>query len=125
MNNCRFCYLATQVDDNDKFGSVFTLQDDFPVTLLHSLVIPARHCVDFFDLTEQELRDTDRALRSLRDRIQAADPVVAGFNIGWNCGKVAGQTIMHAHVHIIPRREGDLPDPRGGVRAVIPWKQIY
>ena len=57
--------------------------------------------------------------------MRASDPTVLGFNIGMNCGEVAGQTVMHAHVHLIPRRRGDTPDPRGGVRGVIPGKMSY
>jgi len=76
-------------------------------------------------MTEGERLDADQLMRVLQARIRAEDKKVAGFNVGSNCGDVAGQTVDHAHVHLIPRRKGDIPDPKGGVRGAIPEKRIY
>ena len=109
-------------EEND---SVFAVEDSFPVTPGHVLIIPKRHASDFFAMTSQERRDAEGLLRILKERIARDDPSVSGFNVGMNCGESAGQTIMHAHIHLIPRRDGDLEHPRGGVRGVIPEKQSY
>jgi ATP adenylyltransferase len=109
----------------EKHGSVFALEDKHPVTPGHLLVIPIRHTPDWFSMTEGERLDADQLMRVLQARIRAADKKVAGFNVGSNCGDVAGQTVGHAHIHLVPRRSGDITDPRGGVRGVIPEKRIY
>ena len=80
---------------------------------------------DYFDLYQPELNAIQSMLREQRKQILAADPAVTGFNVGINAGAEAGQTIFHVHVHLIPRRRGDVADPRGGVRGVIPDKQKY
>jgi ATP adenylyltransferase len=99
--------------------------DRFPVTTGHALVIPRRHVADYFDLFASERRAVDRLVEIARSHIRSGDSTVAGFNVGTNSGEVAGQTVMHCHVHVIPRRRGDVPDPRGGVRHVIPGKANY
>jgi diadenosine tetraphosphate (Ap4A) HIT family hydrolase len=76
-------------------------------------------------MTPRERRDAEALILSLKDDILKNDHSVVGFNVGINCGEAAGQTIMHAHVHLIPRRLGDTPNPRGGVRGVIPDKMVY
>ena len=76
-------------------------------------------------MTEVERRDADQLLRLLQGRIKAEDAKVSGFNLGANCGETAGQTISHAHIHLIPRPSGDVRDPRGGVRGVIPETRVY
>lgn len=76
-------------------------------------------------MTAQEHRDAEDLIRVMRDRIRTSDASVTGFNIGMNCGQAAGQTIMHAHIHLIPRRPGDVEDPRGGVRGAMPHKMHY
>jgi ATP adenylyltransferase len=76
-------------------------------------------------MTEAERLDADQLLRLLQGRMKAEDSRVAGFNVGANCGETAGQTVGHAHIHLIPRRKGDMRDPRGGVRGVIPERQSY
>jgi diadenosine tetraphosphate (Ap4A) HIT family hydrolase len=106
-------------------GSVIAIRDKYPVTKLHTLILPKRHVSDYFDFTPEERENAERLLRSLRETILKEDPSVTGFNIGMNCGLSAGQTIMHAHIHLIPRRDGDIPNPRGGVRGVIPAKMDY
>ncbi|MEI7606904.1 MAG: HIT domain-containing protein [Rhodospirillaceae bacterium] len=103
----------------------FMLIDGFPVTNGHRLIIPRRHVADWFDLTGAERNALDRLLQLGRRELLQADPTIAGFNVGINIGAAAGQTVFHVHVHLIPRRIGDMPDPRGGVRGVIPEKQRY
>lgn len=122
---CPFCDEkrvagATAVREN-----VFAVTDLFPVTKGHLLIIPRRHTPDFFTMTKEEKECAFDLIDDLRLRIQSADPEVVGFNVGMNCGEVAGQTVMHAHIHLIPRRHGDTQDPRGGVRGVIPEKRNY
>ncbi len=101
------------------------MNDGFPVTNGHALVIPRRHISEYFDLTQDELLACDSLLKQLREEIILSDESVAGFNIGINAGAVAGQTIFHCHIHLIPRREGDVDNPRGGVRHIIPGKGFY
>jgi diadenosine tetraphosphate (Ap4A) HIT family hydrolase len=103
----------------------FAVRDTTPVTFLHTLVLPYRHAATYFDLTDPELAAANELLRHLRSEIIKTDPLVKGFNVGANVGLVSGQTIFHCHVHLIPRRDGDIPDPLGGVRAVIPDKMRY
>jgi diadenosine tetraphosphate (Ap4A) HIT family hydrolase len=107
------------------FSSVVVIPDSSPVTKGHRLIVPVRHVVDFFDMNEHELRDAHVTLHALRRELQKSDPKIAGFNVGVNCGEVAGQTVFHAHIHLIPRRFGDTPSPRGGVRGVIPERMGY
>ena len=76
-------------------------------------------------MTLDEAKDANHLLRQLREKLSRQDSTISGFNIGINCGFSAGRTIMHAHIHLIPRRDGDTPHPRGGVRGVIPDKMSY
>jgi ATP adenylyltransferase len=116
---CRFCGLdpALAVACN---ALAIALRDRFPVTPLHTLILPRRHVVDYFSLSAEEREACAELLHQLRTEILAADPSVAGFNVGMNVGAVAGQTVFHSHIHLIPRRAGDVENPRGGVRMVIP-----
>ncbi len=91
----------------------------------HTLIIPKRHVLDFFGLTESELLDMNRLLHSENEGLSTQYPEIGGFNIGANCGEIAGQSVWHCHLHLIPRREGDVERPRGGVRHVIPNKGDY
>jgi diadenosine tetraphosphate (Ap4A) HIT family hydrolase len=100
----------------------FAIRDAFPVTPLHSLVIPHRHVRDFFRLTPKEREACAELIHQLRGDILKEDTEVEGFNIGVNAGQVAGQTIFHSHIHLIPRRSGDVQNPPGGVRLVIAGK---
>ena len=101
-----------------------TLLDAFPVTPGHTLVTTRRHVDDLFLLTEPERSALWECVCQARDRlVQSHTP--DGFNVGVNIGRAAGQTIMHVHVHVIPRYRGDVPEPRGGVRGVIPGKMSY
>ena len=106
-------------------GLAVAIRDAYPVTSLHTLIVPRRHAITWFDLSVPEQRAMNLLLDKTRREIMTADNAVLGFNIGMNCGEVAGQTISHAHVHLIPRRRGDVDEPRGGVRGVIPGKALY
>lgn len=122
---CPFCGEPAEKRCIDREGAVLAVRDRFPVTPLHTLLVPQRHVADFFDLLPEEKADADRLLRRLRKAILEEDSSVTGFNVGVNCGTSAGQTIMHVHIHLIPRRDGDIANPRGGVRGVIPKKMDY
>ena len=120
---CAFCTLPSErvIDEN---ATIIAVRDAYPVSPGHTLLIPKRHTGSFFRLSEQERSDLfsmlDRAKLLLDEEFQPQ-----GYNIGINDGAAAGQTVPHLHVHLIPRFDGDLPDPRGGVRWVIPDKAKY
>jgi ATP adenylyltransferase len=121
---CVFCDIdRTRILDENELA--FTTRDRFPVTPLHSLIIPKRHFPDYFSITEGERSACHELLQGLRKHILIEDPTVAGFNVGINVGPEAGQTIDHCHLHLIPRRPGDVPNPRGGIRHIIPGKGFY
>ncbi|MBM0105824.1 HNH endonuclease [Steroidobacter sp. S1-65] len=101
------------------------VKDGFPVVPGHLLAIPKRHVSDYFELGSAEVRACQQLIEQGRELLMASDPLIEGFNVGINSGTVAGQTILHAHIHLIPRRRGDCPNPRGGVRAVIPGRADY
>lgn len=122
---CMFCKSAIISQAVGRNGSVFAIRDKNPVTPGHLLVMPIRHTQDFFSLTESERNDANQLLLLLQGKIKAEDAKVEGFNIGANCGETAGQIVGHAHIHLIPRRKGDVADPRGGVRGVIPQRRVY
>ena len=124
---CVFCDV-TRADASRIVGEnslAFAIRDGFPVTEGHTLVMPKRHTSDYFDLAPAELAAVNLLLQEQRRRLLEADSTIEGFNIGVNCGEVAGQTIFHCHVHLIPRREGDVENPKGGVRHVIAGKGSY
>ena len=121
---CLFCNLPpSRVIDSE--GPLFAILDAFPVTPGHTLLIPYRHSPDFFALTPEEWSAALVLARRRADALRAADPTITGFNFGINAGPDAGQTVFHTHLHLIPRRHGDHPSPRGGVRAVIPSRAAY
>ena len=104
----------------------FIIRDNsYPVTKHHTLIITNRHVADFFELTKEEMIELDEILKNQKQELKKLDKEISGFNVGVNIGKDAGQSIMHCHLHLIPRRKGDVKDPRGGVRGVIPKKQKY
>jgi len=123
--SCPFCPPNVAAKVLERCGTVLAIADKHPVTEGHMLVLPVRHVQDFFSMTCEEKKDADQLIQRLRARIEEADPTVTGFNIGVNCGESAGQTMLHAHIHLIPRRDGDIPEPRGGVRGVIPDRRRY
>ena len=122
---CSFCQCVIEHKMVVEYGSVFAIYDNYPVTKGHRLVISKRHVVDYFALSYNEKRDAEALLSLLKRQMLEDDPSIQGFNVGMNCGAAAGQTVMHAHIHLIPRRAGDVADPRGGVRGCIPEKMSY
>lgn len=128
MKDCLFCkvqkseYEKEVVFENDYF---YATRDSYPVTKLHTLVIPKRHFQSYFDMNNDEIKSINSILNHQRKEIVQLDSSVTAFNIGINDGSDAGQSIHHLHVHLIPRRQGDIENPRGGVRGVIPAKQKY
>lgn len=103
---------------------VFGIWDGFPVSKGHALLIPRRHVPTWFDATPAERAELMEAISIVRDKIcEKYQP--DGFNIGVNVGEAAGQTVFHMHVHVIPRYNGDVPNPRGGVRRVLPCMGHY
>ena len=123
-NPCIFCNEKKNniVDENDH---AYASYDPYPVSKKHCLIVPKRHVKNYFDLSEKEILACNQLIKSMKIKIEEKDKSVKGFNIGTNSGKAAGQSIMHCHVHLIPRREGDVKNPQGGVRSVIPLKQYY
>ncbi len=124
QQDCIFCNKPeSKMVFKNEFA--YAVRDGHPVTELHTLIIPRRCVPTYFDLTENEIRDCQKLLKLARRDILNIDKSVTGFNIGINVGKDAGQSIFHCHIHLIPRRKGDVEEPRGGVRGVIPHKQKY
>ena len=125
QEDCIFCNRTNcKIISSTKY--FFIIRDTaFPVTKHHTLIITNRHVDDFFDLTKDEMNDLDEVLKSQKKELKRLDKEISAFNVGVNAGKDAGQSIMHCHIHLIPRRKGDVEDPRGGVRGVIPEKQKY
>jgi ATP adenylyltransferase len=121
---CPFCSIHTSDVLIENRLSV-AVRDKYPVTDWHILVVPKRHTPDYFDLGTAESRACHRLIKEARSLVCKADPFVMGFNVGINSGEVAGQTVMHCHIHLIPRRTGDHPKPRGGERGIIPAKADY
>jgi diadenosine tetraphosphate (Ap4A) HIT family hydrolase/5-methylcytosine-specific restriction endonuclease McrA len=121
--NCIFCNADNKVIFDHELA--YVLEDQFAVTKGHHLIIPKRHFDNYFELKSAELLAINILLDKIRTKLLKEDVSIEGFNIGVNQGEVAGQTVMHTHIHIIPRRKGDSPNPRGGVRNVIPGKGDY
>lgn len=119
--DCPFC-----TDEACLFGNdlAYVKWDLYPVSPGHVLIIPRRHITSWFDLTPEEHAAVSELIGLARRHLDATYSP-AGYNIGVNCGEAAGQTVMHAHLHLIPRYVGDVPNPRGGIRAVIRAKQDY
>jgi diadenosine tetraphosphate (Ap4A) HIT family hydrolase len=120
---CLFCRIPAE-DILIEHPLVLVKRDGYPVSRGHTLIIPRRHVASFFETTEEEraamMKLLDEA-KAILDREYSPD----GYNIGINNGAVAGQTVMHVHMHLIPRYAGDRPDPRGGVRWILPEKAPY
>ena len=126
VNGCLFCELPADkfvVVDENELGLAVT--DSYPVTEGHCLIIPRRHAATYFDMNTAEVEAATQLLHRSRDRIQQQDAKVSGFNIGMNSGKSAGQSVFHAHIHLIPRRDGDQENPQGGVRKIFSEKARY
>jgi len=122
--SCIFCEKKPSFkiiyDSND----VYAIFDEFAVSRGHVLIIPKVHQKNWFDLSLSIQTSMIKALSVVKEQIDQ-DYRPDGYNIGINCGKFAGQTVMHVHLHLIPRYNGDVPDPTGGIRSVIPDKKIY
>lgn len=122
-DRCPFCDLSNrQVLYRNNFA--FAIRDAYPVSVGHALVIPDRHVADLFELPDHEIRAVFEAVREAKTLLTTEFSPTA-FNVGINIGRDAGQTVMHAHVHVIPRYAGDVDDPTGGIRNVIPGKGRY
>lgn len=105
-------------------GTMFAIHDRFPVNPGHTLIVPRRFLPSWFDFSETERLDAFALIDIVCDELRSRHSP-DGFNIGFNDGAAAGQTVFHAHIHVIPRYAGDVPDPRGGVRHVIPDRGNY
>lgn len=121
---CLFCEMPRKrvIAEN---ALAYAIRDNYPVTPMHTLVIPKRHAVTFFDLRLSETSVCNTLIGEAKALIQSEDESVTGFNIGINSGESAGQSVFHCHIHLIPRRNGDVENPRGGVRHLIPGKGAY
>jgi len=118
---CPFCNINYFVIENTY---AYAVCDKYPVTRGHLLIIPRQHINNYFDIsieTRDALWDLVRVAKEYLQKEYNPD----GYNIGINCGESAGQTIPHVHIHLIPRYKGDIENPRGGVRGVIPKKRVY
>jgi diadenosine tetraphosphate (Ap4A) HIT family hydrolase len=123
-NPCLFCN-SEKSGINHENNLAYASYDTYPVSDYHCLIIPKRHVGDYFELTNEELIACNDLVKIVKEEIINKDNSVKAFNIGVNVGKISGQSIMHCHMHLIPRREGDVENPQGGVRSVIPNKQHY
>ena len=123
-NPCLFCNIEESglVHENDL---AYVSYDSYPVSENHCLIIPKKHIKDYFELTRDELLACNDLIKTMKNEITSKDQTVKGFNLGTNIGEVSGQSILHCHFHLIPRRDGDVDNPQGGVRSVIPNKQHY
>jgi diadenosine tetraphosphate (Ap4A) HIT family hydrolase len=123
QHDCPFCHLEAS---RTRMESAFAvaLLDGFPVTPGYTLVLPKRHVASLFDLPDEEQAAVWKLVAQVR-AVLLTELRPDGFNVGLNDGMAAGQTVLHAHVHVIPRRRGDVADPRGGVRWVVPDRAAY
>lgn len=125
--DCLFCQFIRgdiNVEFLEKFSHCYAIKDEFPVSNGHILIIPNEHTENWFTAREEVRLDMMKALNDLKNRLDL-EYRPNGYNIGANCGEVAGQSVMHLHLHLIPRYQGDMKNPKGGVRGVIPSKQKY
>ena len=123
-NPCLFCNPIESgiAHENDL---AYASYDTYPVSEYHCLIIPKRHVVDYFELSDDEVIACNNLIKIIKKEVLDRDKSIKAFNVGTNAGKVAGQSIMHCHIHLIPRRVGDVDNPQGGVRSVIPKNQHY
>jgi diadenosine tetraphosphate (Ap4A) HIT family hydrolase len=127
MEKCPFCEIEKRIDESRiiyQDSTWIAILDNYPVSEGHTLLIPKRHCKSYFDLNFIELESVGVTIGIVK-RILDTKYKPDGYNIGINCGEAAGQTVMHCHIHIIPRYNGDCENPRGGVRGVIPSRMDY
>jgi len=124
--DCLFCNLTKhniKVIAKNELAMAF--YDGYAVTKYHTLIIPKRHVSDYFELHSPEINAINQLVKEQKILLQKKDKSITGFNVGINIGEDAGQSIFHVHIHLIPRRSGDMKEPKGGVRGVIPDKQKY
>ena len=123
-NPCLFCNTDNKeyIFENDLAFATF---DSYPVSKFHVLIVPKRHVKNYFELSNDEFLACNKMIMLSKNKIEKEDQTIEGFNIGSNIGKVAGQSINHCHIHLIPRRKGDVENPQGGIRGVISSKQHY
>ena len=124
MATCPFCAVVEGGDLRWANGHAVAFADRYPISAGHTLVVPRAHQADLFDLRADERAAVWALVDAVRTEL-VAEHRPDGFNIGANVGETAGQTVAHAHVHVIPRYRGDVPDPRGGIRWVLPDKAAY
>lgn len=122
-DECLFCQRNFKILSEN--GTAFAFEDKYPVVKNHILVVPNRHVTTFFDLGSYEKNACLLLVEKIRKKILEKDKTVTGFNVGVNDGLDAGQTIFHCHIHVIPRRKGDVVNPTGGIRNIIPNKGSY
>jgi diadenosine tetraphosphate (Ap4A) HIT family hydrolase len=122
MQDCPFCNIDREIIMSSDL--CFAVYDKFPVSAGHVLVIPKRHVRDYFELDIKELASLWEMVTQVKTIIDSKYKP-QGYNIGFNVGESAGQTVNHVHIHVIPRYRGDMEDPAGGVRHVIPGKVKY
>ena len=121
---CLFCnFKESGLTKENKLA--YASYDSYPVSDMHCLIMPKRHVQNYFDLTDDEIIACNELIKKIKIEVELKDSSIKGFNIGVNSGIVAGQSIMHCHIHLIPRRVHDVKNPQGGVRSVIPSKQHY
>jgi ATP adenylyltransferase len=124
FSNCPFCNSNVETELLFESSTTYAILDKFPVNIGHTLIIPKRHCANYFELSINEQSDCwvmlNRAKEFLSKKFNPD-----GYNVGINIGETAGQTVLHVHIHLIPRYNGDVKDPRGGIRGVIPEKKNY
>jgi diadenosine tetraphosphate (Ap4A) HIT family hydrolase len=121
---CPFCKLSRRVEIICETATCVAFYDGYPTSPGHALIIPKRHVANYFDLTNHEREAMNLMLQYVKNKIdERFHP--DGYNIGINVNQAAGQTVFHVHIHLIPRYKGDVKDPRGGVRGVLPHKQKY
>lgn len=122
ISDCIFCILKRPTLAETPMSLAFL--DNFPVSNGHTLVVPRRHVASIWEMNAEEYTDAFLLVRQVKDILQAKfEP--QGFNVGVNCGETAGQSVFHAHIHVIPRYAGDAPSPHGGVRNILPGKGNY
>ncbi|MCG7199642.1 HIT family protein [Marinobacter pelagius] len=125
-SDCLFCHpVENRIEVLAENELALLLKDNYPVSPGHCLAVPRRHVETYFDLSQTEIIALNELLRERRKALLAEDAHITGFNVGTNAGASAGQSVFHAHIHLIPRRDGDQDNPRGGVRKVFPDKASY
>jgi diadenosine tetraphosphate (Ap4A) HIT family hydrolase len=120
-NDCTFCNKSEFILENEYWICIY---DNYPVSNGHTLIIPKRHFNDYFLSTELERSSFDKILFEVKEHLDK-EYSPDGYNVGFNVNEEGGQSIFHCHIHVIPRYRGDVENPRGGVRGVIPSKQNY